>query len=48
MLPLIENLCARCELSLRRDGKGIWQVSAKGPLAVVGLLVVAMMYHYAS
>jgi len=48
MVILFQSLVARCELSVRRDGKGVWQLSAKGPLAVVGVLVVLVIYHFAS
>ena len=46
MIALFQSLVARCELTLRRDGKGVWQMSAKGPLAVVGLLFVLTLYHF--
>jgi hypothetical protein len=48
MLMLFQSLIARCELSLRKDGKGVWQMSARGPLAVVGVLVLLMLHHFAS
>jgi len=48
MMAVVQSLVARCELSLRKDGKGIWQISAKGPLAVVGLLVVVIVFHFTS
>ena len=46
MLMLFQTLVARCELSLRGDAKGVWQISAKGPLAVVGFLAVVTLHHF--
>ena len=46
MMTLFQSVVARCELSLRKEAKGDWQISAKGPLAVVGVLVVMVLYHF--
>jgi hypothetical protein len=45
---LLQSLVARCELSLRKDGKGGWEMSAKGPLAVIGFVIVVTLYHFTS
>ena len=46
MAILFQSLVAQCELTVRKDRKGVWQMSAKGPLAVVGLLAVLTLYHF--
>jgi len=47
MLRLFQSLIERCELTVRKDAKGTWQVSAKGPLALIALIALAAMYHFA-
>jgi hypothetical protein len=46
MLQIIQSLIVRCELSVRKDAKGTWQVCAKGPLAIIALVLLVVLYRH--
>ena len=48
VFDLLHALIAKCELSIKRDApRGVWQVSAKGPLALLALVAIIIFWHYA-
>jgi len=45
MMKLVRDLLLTSELSIRKDSRGVWSISARGVPALLTLIVLLVLWH---